>query len=95
MNTYHLTGACSNPAKRRYERVLWGLQKQTKDLRANRLFGAGGSMAGLVGTGKKAGRPGVSTAQGVAGVPQQRPWRACTGEKVPQCPARGYPGVGG
>lgn len=25
----------------RYERVLWGLQKQTKDLRANCLFGGG------------------------------------------------------
>lgn len=52
-------------------------------------------MAGLVGTGKQIGRPAVSTAQGVAGVPQQRPRRAHTGEKVPQCPASGYPGVGG
>lgn len=56
----------------RYERVLWGSQKQTrdKDSRANRLFGVGGGDGRTCGTGKKAGRPGVGTVQGLAGVPQ-------------------------
>lgn len=40
----------------RYERVLWGLQKQTKDLRANRLFaGVGGQWQDLLGQGRRQG----------------------------------------
>ena len=34
-------------------------------------LGWGVAMEGLVGTGKEAGRPGVGTAHGLAGVPQQ------------------------